>query len=115
MGHRTFVDPRGIAWNVTAIAPQMTERRLGDRRSPLNASVDFRVERRRASDRRHIREVRAPVRAGFELGWLVFDSGDEKRRLAPIPAHWEEMTPQQLIALCAQAKPTQQRWTRLVE
>ena len=29
--------------------------------------------------------------AGFENGWLVFESDHEKRRLAPIPAGWEDM------------------------
>ena len=115
MSQRTFADPNGILWNVTAIQPQLTERRLSDRRSASNAAVDFRPERRRERDRRHQREVRAPVREGFELGWLVFDNGDEKRRFAPVPAGWEQMTAHDLQTLCARAKPSGQRWTRLVE
>lgn len=115
MSQRTFADPNGTLWNVTAIQPQLTERRLSDRRSGSNAAVDFRAERRKGPDRRHQREVRAPVHEGFERGWLVFDNGDEKRRFAPVPAAWEQMTAHELQSLCEKAKPSHQRWTRLVE
>ena len=115
MGQRTFADSAGVTWSVSAIVPQLTERRLSDRRATPSASIDFRADRRATPDRRHVREVRAPVREGFEMGWLVFDNGDEKRRLAPVPAGWEKMTSQELNALCARAKPSHQRWTRLVE
>lgn len=115
MSQRTFADPSGVIWNVSAIAPQLTERRLAERRSVSGPAFDFRADRRAIPDRRHVREVRAPVREGFEHGWLVFDNGDEKRRIAPVPPGWDQMTPQELNALCARAKPTHQRWTRLVE
>jgi hypothetical protein len=115
MSQRTFADPDGTLWNVTAILPQMTERRLSDRRIASNIVVDSRTERRTQADRRHQREVRAPVREGFEQGWLVFDYGDEKRRCAPVPAGWEQLTTHELQTLCAKAKPSHQRWTRLIE
>ena len=115
MAQRVFADSAGTTWNVSAIQPQLTERRLSDRRSTSNGVVDFRGERRTVPDRRHMREVRAPVREGFEQGWLVFDNGDEKRRLAPVPAGWEHMTAHQLQALCEKAGKSHQRWTRLVE
>ena len=115
MSQRTFTDPSGVTWSVTVIVPQLTERRMFDRRSTSKTNVDFRAERRTVPERRHVREVRAPVREGFEQGWLVFDNGEEKRRLAPVPDGWDRMTPRELDALCARAKPTHQRWTRLVE
>lgn len=115
MGQRTFADPSGVTWSIAVIVPQLTERRVTDRRSPSGTAVDFRADRRSASERRHVREVRAPVREGFEHGWLVFDNGEEKRRLAPVPDGWEQMTAEELAVLCARAKPTHQRWTRLVE
>jgi hypothetical protein len=115
MGQRTFADSDGTDWSVTAIQPQLTERRLCDRRAALNSVVDFRAERRQMPERRHVREVRAPVREGFEQGWLVFDNGTEKRRLAPVPMGWERMTAHQLQALCDKARRSHQRWTRLVE
>jgi len=39
----------------------------------------------------------------FREGWLVFESANEKRRLAPIPANWEALSNEALIALCAKA------------
>ena len=27
----------------------------------------------------------------FRMGWLVFDSGTERRRLAPVPGEWSEL------------------------
>jgi hypothetical protein len=115
MGQRTFADSDGTYWSVTAIQPQLTERRLFDRRAVSSGVVDFRAERRMMPDRRHVREVRAPVREGFEQGWLVFDNGNEKRRLAPVPVGWERMTTNQLQGLCDRARRSHQRWTRLVE
>ena len=115
MSQRTFSDLAGATWIVSAVVPQLTERRLGERRSHGGNVVDFRADRRTLRDRRHVREVRAPVREGFERGWLVFDNGDEKRRIAPVPDGWEQMTPAQLEVLCSRAKPSQHRWTRLVE
>lgn len=115
MSQRTFADSDGIYWSVTAIQPQLTERRLSDRRALANGVVDFRAERRALPDRRRMRGVRAPVREGFEQGWLVFDNGDEKRRLAPVPVGWERMPTNQLQGLCDKARRSHQRSTRLVE
>lgn len=36
-------------------------------------------------------------------GWLCFESGSEKRRVAPIPKDWEELSPAQLEKLCQAA------------
>jgi hypothetical protein len=36
-------------------------------------------------------------------GWLCFESGAEKRRVAPIPNGWEQFSPTQLEQLCASA------------
>ena len=115
MGQRMFADSDGTRWSVSAIQPQLTERRLSARRASSNSTVDFRADRRSVSDRRHVREVRAPVREGFEQGWLVFDNGIEKRRLAPVPAGWEQMSDYELQTLCGSARKSHQRWTRLVE
>jgi hypothetical protein len=38
-------------------------------------------------------------------GWLTFESFTEKRRLAPIPARWDEMSVRELIALWERANP----------
>jgi hypothetical protein len=36
------------------------------------------------------------VVAGFEVGWITFESDIGKRRLSPIPPGWEEFTEEQL-------------------
>jgi|tagenome__1003787_1003787.scaffolds.fasta_scaffold20978058_7 hypothetical protein len=41
----------------------------------------------------------------YREGWLVFESPQEKRRLAPVPADWETMPIEELIALCGKAVP----------
>lgn len=45
------------------------------------------------------------VDARMANGWLTFESFTEKRRLAPIPARWEEMSVRELIALWERANP----------
>ena len=44
------------------------------------------------------------VSPGLEQGWLAFASGENKRRLAPIPAGWEASTDAELEALCESAR-----------
>jgi hypothetical protein len=45
----------------------------------------------------------------YETGWLTFESGPERRRLAPIPAGWEEAPPDRLGLLCGAAKAVTRR------
>ena len=42
----------------------------------------------------------------FQQGWLVFECGERKLRLAPVPAGWSDMRDEQLRELLAMAKPT---------
>lgn len=44
------------------------------------------------------------VSPGLENGWLAFASGENKRRLAPIPAGWAVATDAELEALCESAR-----------
>lgn len=39
----------------------------------------------------------------FSDGWLCFETTNEKRRLAPIPAEWETCPPDVLEELCTRA------------
>ena len=39
----------------------------------------------------------------YREGWLLFESAQEKRRLAPVPRDWESLSDQALAALCAKA------------
>jgi hypothetical protein len=55
------------------------------------------------------------VSPGLELGWLVFESAFERRRLAPIPSDWERLSDDELSALCARATALPVRPRRLSE
>jgi hypothetical protein len=41
----------------------------------------------------------------YREGWLVFESSQEKRRLAPVPPDWESLSVDTLAALCGTAVP----------
>lgn len=49
-------------------------------------------------------EKPGPVPAGLERGWLAFEHGTEKRRLAPFPSDWVEAPVVELERLCAIAR-----------
>jgi hypothetical protein len=67
------------------------------------------------SERRwEVREIREPLlpersdllaRPEFAEGWLLFSSGAERRRLAPLPPGWREAPESQLRRWCADAFP----------
>jgi hypothetical protein len=40
----------------------------------------------------------------FSHGWLCFERGGERRRLAPIPADWERLSEQDLSQMWTSAK-----------
>ncbi|HEU0015561.1 MAG TPA: hypothetical protein VFQ45_17930 [Longimicrobium sp.] len=44
------------------------------------------------------------VRQVYVGGWLCIESGDEKRRYAPIPEGWEEFEEHELLELISQAE-----------
>lgn len=46
-------------------------------------------------------------------GWLCFESGREKRRLAPLPANWAERSDAELWFLCRAAEPVRPRAPRV--
>ena len=50
-------------------------------------------------------EVLNALPEAWKDGWLTFESGDEKRRLAPVPAGWERLPPKRLELLCRVAEP----------
>ncbi len=79
MALREFTDHAGVAWRVWDITPESTHRatRLED------------------------------YLQGFLDGWLVFETiaGTEKRRLYPLPAHWEAVADDELENLLQKAAP----------
>ena len=94
MATREFTDERGTLWRAWEVRPETLERRIAS--DPLLRPA---VERRRQVESRI--KVSNPQMAG---GWLAFESRGERRRLAPIPDHWDESTDRELCALLAQAE-----------
>lgn len=117
MSSREFTDRRGTIWRVREIVPQFAERRKGDRRASVAAlwSARIPVVDRRTIERRRTSTIRATVSRGYEQGWLTFESPDEKRRLAPVPAGWETFSPERLELLCRMADVVEQRHGRHIE
>lgn len=50
--------------------------------------------------------------AAFRNGWLVFDSGVERRRLAPFPAEWQGFAQDALLLLLRSAERVENRRAR---
>lgn len=62
------------------------------------------AERRAGIERRITSQRRILLSEGYGSGWLTFESLEEKRRLNPIPSHWETMSEPELRMLCEKAK-----------
>jgi hypothetical protein len=77
MALRTFRDGEGRAWRVCEVSLRQLGRVPGPRR----------------------------VLPGLAGGWLCFEAGGDKRRLAPYPADWHELDDRALALLCAAAWP----------
>lgn len=93
MTHRVFQDELGRDWDVWEVVPTAVERRMS------------RVARRvGAAERRKVQESRVVVPDSLQKGWLAFQSGSDRRRLAPIPPRWEAMTAPQLVDLLHHAE-----------
>ena len=106
MSYRTFVDRAGSYWQVWDSQPTKVERRLtpADRRQPRYRPWPG-TERRSGADRRTVSQRRITLAEGYGRGWLTFESLQEKRRLIPVPSHWEGLSNGELRALCDKAKP----------
>jgi hypothetical protein len=49
------------------------------------------------------------VASSFGAGWLTFESGGVRKRLAPIPANWEAAPVEKLELYCATAESSEAR------
>jgi hypothetical protein len=56
-----------------------------------------------------VRPTQSALPGTFQSGWLVFESGTEKRRLSPIPSNWQTLTPSELERLCERAETATRR------
>jgi hypothetical protein len=72
--HRVFTDAGGVQWDAFAVYPESRP------------------------------SVLAHLKGTYQQGWLCFDSGTEKRRLSPIPDHWQGLSDAQLQELVARAE-----------
>ena len=116
MAHRVFRDADGVEWAVWSVEPIWAERRVGgERRAGAGGELARGADRRGRPDRRRREELRVRVSAGFEAGWLTFESEEEKRRYAPVPAAWESLPDDQLARLCGAARSAAKRRGRFVE
>jgi hypothetical protein len=78
MAVREFTDSRGVDWRAWDVTPTHMH--------PVTRGEDY--------------------MANLQDGWLVFESGREKRRLeAPYPANWNTLPIPELEALCRRASP----------
>ncbi len=103
MAYRTFLDNNGRYWQVWESHPQRFERRRSERRQ---SDHPWRGEERRGTERRqNVRNRAVVVDTQLANGWLTFESFTEKRRLAPVPHRWEEMSVRDLIDLWERANP----------
>jgi hypothetical protein len=104
MAHRTFRDEHGRDWDVWEVVPTTVERRMA-----RNSQ-----ERPALLERRRVQEARVLVPEALQDGWLAFQHGKERRRLAPIPSEWPEMTSDELLDLLHRAEG-KIRTRRLIE
>jgi hypothetical protein len=106
MAHREFTDSKRVTWNVWDVYPT-----LGDRRVPLG---DRRRFMRETEERRESFNA-ARVSPEYLRGWLAFQSGEERRRLAPVPTGWEALDEADLERLCQVATPVSRPRRMLIQ
>jgi hypothetical protein len=90
MPHREIRDVEGIPWEVWQVTPTMVERRETD-------TGPHPVE----GERRIRPAFRAVLPQSYREGWLAFRSPAERRRLAPVPQEWDQLTDTRLLELLA--------------
>lgn len=97
MAHRTFTDSSGRLWEVWTVVPSHAERRQA-----LEEDTKW-----NARERREHREHRVLLGEHWARGWLTFQTRGEKRRLAPFPEEWTDLSEKELETLCERATPVQ--------
>jgi len=91
-------DETGRWWDVWDTRPTIIDRRAGRERRRGN-----RVD----GDRRQKSEARVSVEPEFRKGWLAFQSGNDWRRVGPIPDAWDALSDCELLALLGRASATE--------
>ena len=86
MAHRQFTDSAGNVWDVWDVYPTAATRTLAEFYPRLQTAAP-------GADPCH---AVAPSLAG---GWLCFEQAEERRRLAPIPDAWDQLSGDRLEQL----------------
>jgi hypothetical protein len=94
MTHRKIKDETGKPWDVWEVYPSAVEQRMSGE-YPAITNGDGSVAGRR--------EVRIRLPSALQKGWLAFQSGQDRRRLAPIPVSWITLDDAELVQLLARA------------
>lgn len=110
--HRTFLDDLARLWNAWDVIPEWGERRSNDRRA---GSAGARTIERRTRERRRVRGLRIALPPRLAHGWIAFECGEERRRVAPIPMGWSDLPETGLRDLWRGAEQLPPRRKRLVE
>jgi hypothetical protein len=92
MTHRRIKDGMGKSWDVWEVYPSAVEQRMSGEH-PAVLDEDGRPQERR--------EVRIRLPAALQEGWLAFQAGDDRRRLAPIPEKWSTLSDEELLQFLA--------------
>lgn len=112
--HRTFLDDLARLWNAWDVIPAWGERRTMERRAHSDVGGTRMVERR-LRDRRRVRGLRISLPPRLAHGWIAFEHGDERRRVAPIPEGWDALPEPGLRELWRDAEHLPPRRKRFVE
>lgn len=106
MPYKVFNAPDGTPWEVWMVMPTSMDRKRGEEDGHSSAAsgrsgsatIDVSDHRRAGTGPRTV------VSAGFENGWLCFESkSGEKRRLVPVPDGWETASADKLWMWCRAA------------
>lgn len=84
----------GKSWDVWEVYPSAVEQRMSGEHPAVLDGDGRPLERR---------EVRIRVPAALEAGWLAFQAGNNRRRLAPIPHEWITLSDEELLGLLDRA------------
>ena len=94
MACRSFRDSQDREWTVWDVVPSRVERRREAGIAEWSG-----IERRKET------EFRVLLGPEWTLGWLAFETLNEKRRLAPVPSDWFDKPAHDLEMLCQLAQP----------
>jgi hypothetical protein len=112
--HRTFRDDETHLWNAWDVHPVWGERRAHERRLMAGSPPPALRDRRRIERRRDM-GLRISLPPRLASGWIAFECGEDRRRIAPIPEGWSELGDEGLRELLKRADQLPPRRKRLVE